>query len=89
MQDLLESLHDFDSVIIGIGNNAIRMRKQASLLAVNAPLTTLIHPASTLCSFIEYGAGSVFLAGTVVNVDTVLGDAVIVNIEDLSHFQLF
>ena len=30
-QELLKSLHDFDSVIIGIGNNAIRMRKQASL----------------------------------------------------------
>ena len=79
MQDLLESLHDFDSVIVGIGNNTIRMRKQASLLAVNAPLTTLPHPASTLSSFARYGAGSVFLAGTVVNVDTVLGDAVIVN----------
>jgi len=78
-ETLLCSITDFDTVIVAIGDNRIRLEKYALLIAANAPLATLVHPAAVVSDFAQIGMGSVICAGAIVNVDAVLGAAVIVN----------
>jgi len=76
---LLGSVTDFDAVIVGIGDNRIRLEKHALLAISGAPFVTLVHPAAVVSNFAQIGTGSVICAGAIVNVDAVLGAAVIVN----------
>jgi sugar O-acyltransferase (sialic acid O-acetyltransferase NeuD family) len=79
IETLLGSVTDFDAVIVGIGDNRIRLEKYAVLTAANAPLVTVVHSAAVVSDFVQIGIGSVICAGAIVNVDAVLGAAVIVN----------
>jgi sugar O-acyltransferase (sialic acid O-acetyltransferase NeuD family) len=78
-ETLLGSVTDFDAVILGIGDNRIRLEKHAVLTAANVPLVTLIHPAAVVSNLAQIDIDSVICAGAVVHVDAVLGAAVIVN----------
>lgn len=67
-----------DDVLIAIGNNAIRQQRQAEALAAGHNLAVLIVEPSRY--FGEGpGAGTVVLAGAVVNDNAVIGSGVIVN----------
>jgi len=76
---LLRSLSECDAVIVGIGDNSVRLQNQFTLVSAGARMSTLIHPSAAVSAFARIGSGSVVFAGAVVNVDAVLGDAVIVN----------
>ncbi len=76
---LMGRLGEFNGVLVSIGNCAIRWEKHQILAAVGARLVTLVHPAATLSRYAKLGAGSVVMAGAVVNVDAVLGEACIIN----------
>lgn len=76
---LLESLTELDGVIVGIGNNHIRLTKQKLLIKHNAPLINLIHPAASISRYVQLGIGTVVMAGANINIDTVIGDACIIN----------
>jgi sugar O-acyltransferase (sialic acid O-acetyltransferase NeuD family) len=78
-KELLQSLSDFDSVMVGIGENRVRLEKQAVLLSAGAPMINFIHPAATVSSLSRVGLGTALFAGVVVNIDAALGAAVIVN----------
>lgn len=78
-ETLCGSLAEFDAVIVGIGDNGIRLEKQTVLTAFSAPIVTLVHPAAVVSAFAQIGIGSVICAGTVVNADALLDAAVIVN----------
>jgi sugar O-acyltransferase (sialic acid O-acetyltransferase NeuD family) len=78
-ETLLDSVADFDAVIVGIGDNRTRLEKHVLLAAGGEPLVTLVHPAAVVSNFAQIGRGSVICAGAVVNVDAILGAGVIVN----------
>lgn len=76
---LMEQLDDFDGVVVGIGNNAIRGAKQARLSDAGANIVSIIHPAATVSAHSRVGAGSVVFANAAVNVCARVGLGVIVN----------
>lgn len=78
-QTLMAQLLNFDGVVVGIGNNHIRLEKTRQLKALNAPLITLVHPSAVVSNTVLLGSGSVVFAGAVIQIDSQLGEACIVN----------
>jgi len=76
---LLADADGFDGVLVAIGNCAVRLARQRELQASGVVLATLIHPFAWLSPSARLGAGTVVMAGAVINADAVLGDACIVN----------
>lgn len=77
--ELLCRCHEFDGVIVAIGNNAVRASKSIALMDAGAVLTTVAHPSAVVSPFAVIGSGSFIAAGAVVQVDAVVGRFCIVN----------
>jgi sugar O-acyltransferase (sialic acid O-acetyltransferase NeuD family) len=65
--------------IVAIGNNRSRMAVASWLTANGFSLATAVHPSAQLARGVAVGAGTVIMAGVVVNSDSRIGDNVIVN----------
>lgn len=78
-KQLLQQLPNYDGVIVGIGNNKIRLEKQNKLATLNAPLITLIHPRAVISNMSKIGLGSVVMANVVINPFVKIGQACIIN----------
>ena len=78
-EDLIARLAEFDGVVVGIGNNEVRLNWHRRLVDQGAALTTLIHPKASVSARCDIGEGSVVFAGAVVNIGSRLGQACIVN----------
>ena len=78
-RDLLVHLEEYDGVVVGIGNNAVRLEKSEALLSKGAPLVSVIHPEATISKYVRLNIGTVVMAGAVINVNSHLGLACIVN----------
>lgn len=76
---LMGQLNEFDGVVVGIGNNAIRAEKQLELMRAGAIIVGIIHPAATVSVHSEIDAGSVIFANAVVNACAKVGTGAIVN----------
>lgn len=76
---LLQSVTDFDGVIVAIGNNQIRSEKQTNLENAGFRLATLIHPAAVISKFSVIGDGSVVMANAVINPFAAIGKGCIIN----------
>lgn len=77
--DLIETLSQFQGVVVGIGNNGIRLTKLQQLLDAGAQLPVLQHPSAQVSRYARIGLGSVVFAGAVINADSELGQGVIIN----------
>lgn len=66
-------------VVIAIGNAKIRNRLQEQYESHGFYLVTLIHPNATVADTAEIGAGSVVMAGAVINPYAKIGRGCIVN----------
>lgn len=78
-EQLLQVSTEYDGVIVGIGNNSIRLTKQQQLTAIHAPLVSLIHPTAVVSDLSSIGVGSVVLANAVINPFSKVGKACIIN----------
>ncbi|MDA2736505.1 acetyltransferase [Bacillus cereus group sp. Bc015] len=76
--DFLNYIEDYD-IFVGIGNNVIREKIQGELEAEGASLPTLIHPSAIIGEQVELGAGTVVMAGAVINCCTTIGKGCIIN----------
>ncbi|KXG81464.1 acetyltransferase [Pseudomonas mosselii] len=76
---LRERLHEYDGVVVAIGNNPIRFRKLLELESAGGRLCTLVHPAATVSRHALIGTGTVIFAGAVVNADARVGLGSILN----------
>lgn len=76
---MLSQMHEFDGVIVAIGNNRIRLEKLNELLACDAPVVTIQHPHASVSAHARIGRGTAILAGAVVNADTEVGLGGILN----------
>ncbi len=72
----LEHHYDF---VVGIGDAKIRKKVQESLEEMGADIVSLIHPAATVAYDVQIGAGTVVMAGAVINPSTVIGKGCIIN----------
>jgi len=79
METLLDSLGNYDGVVVAIGNNKIRIQKQQLLLDSGAALVSIVHPSAVVDSRADLGVGSVVMACAVINIDAYIGAGCIVN----------
>lgn len=72
---------EFPAALVAIGGEKgeDRLVTQALLAAAGCRILSVQHPRATVADDVRIGAGSQILAGAVVGVGSVLGDAVIVN----------
>lgn len=77
--DLLSRVHEFDGVLVAIGNNGIRQQKLEALKASGASIPVLVHPAAIISRYANIGEGSVVFASAVVNAFASVGDGTILN----------
>jgi sugar O-acyltransferase (sialic acid O-acetyltransferase NeuD family) len=66
-------------IFVGVGNNSIRENIQKKLEAEGATIPFLIHPSATIGLEVEFGYGTVVMAGTVINSCSRIGNGCIIN----------
>ncbi len=77
--DLVGEVDKFAAVVVAIGNNQIRLDKSKYLLSQGFTLETLIHPSSIVSKYADLHAGTVVMAGGVVNPFSSVGMSSIIN----------
>lgn len=76
---LLANLTAFDGIIVSIGNNTTRSRKQIQLMDNGANIVSVIHPSAIVSTYATVGEGTVIFANAVVNASAKVGVGVIIN----------
>ena len=71
--------HSRTEVIVAIGNNQVRLRKQMELSKLGLHIATVVHPNAIIAEDVSIGEGTAIFAGAVVNSDAFIGKAVILN----------
>ncbi len=87
----------YDGVIVSIGDCKLRKAFINHLLEIEAPLVSLIHPASFVSPSAVIGTGSIVLPGAVIHTNASVGIGCIISIgalidhdavvEDFSHIN--
>ncbi len=65
--------------VVAIGNNALRQKLCAQLLAAGFALARVVHPRAIVSPRAQLGEGVAVMAGAIVGTEAVLGPGVIVN----------
>jgi len=79
-KQLCEVHHQYDGVIVAIGNNQVRFTMLEQLQDSGAPLVSLIHPQSFVSKYALINKGVVIFANATVNAFAQLGVGAIVNV---------
>lgn len=74
-------------VALGIGANAVRERVALRLLEAGHSLVTAIHPDATISPTAQLEAGTVVMAGAVVNAEARVGRGVILNTRTVTEHE--
>lgn len=65
--------------VVAIGDNAVRLERQAYMRSLGLTAAIVIHPSAQIASDVVLGEGTVVFANAVINTGSRLGEAVIVN----------
>lgn len=76
--DVTKYIENYD-IFVAIGNNVTREKIQEKLEAEGGNIPTLIHPNAVIGERVRFGAGTVVMAGTVINCCTEIGKGCIIN----------
>ncbi len=84
--------------IVAIGSAKIRQRLQKEVEGAGGNIATLIHPSAIISNDVEFGKGTVVMAGAIVNTGSKIGNGVILNtassvdhdciVEDFCHVSV-
>ncbi|UYQ72602.1 acetyltransferase [Pelagibacterium flavum] len=77
--DLLESVQIYSGIVVAIGDNTVRQTWSDRLVTLDAKLATILHPRSSISKGAQIGAGTVVMAGAVLNDGVTIGAACIIN----------
>ena len=76
----LKGLQEYwDSVVVAIGDNRLRLKLQQEASYVGFSIASVIHPSAQISRQVSIGEGSVVFANAVVNTGSSLGRSVILN----------
>mgnify|MGYP000586018273 CR=1 FL=1 len=78
-QNLIDQSSVYPGVVIAIGNNEIRLSKQAELLKQHCNIVSIIHPFAVVSPSSNISRGTVVLAGAIINPFCKIGEACILN----------
>ncbi|MDQ9170123.1 acetyltransferase [Oxalobacteraceae bacterium R-40] len=78
-QELVDQYRAFDGVVVAIGDNAARWKKFCELRNAGATMATIVHPHAWISPHAKLGAGTIIVAGAIVNIDAYIGEACIIN----------
>lgn len=78
-EHLLESHSCFDAVVIAIGHNPTRIKKQSLLSQKGAHFPIFVHPTAVVSKLSQVGEGTVVMAGAVINPFSNIGPSCIIN----------
>jgi acetyltransferase EpsM len=67
------------AVIIGVGDTGLRRRLALQVLDSGGSLAVAVHPRATIARDVSLGAGTVVMAGAVINTGSRIGRFVVVN----------
>jgi acetyltransferase EpsM len=67
------------AIIIGVGESGLRRRLALQVLDYGGSLAVAVHPRATLARSVSIGAGTVVMAGAVINTGSQIGRFVVVN----------
>lgn len=79
ISELMLRHNEFNGVVIGIGNNHLRLKLHNEFLANGCRLETLIHPMSSVSQYASIAEGCVMMAGSVVNYGARIDGSCIIN----------
>ena len=78
LKDIKNYINDYD-IVVAIGNTNVRKQILEELVKSNASIPTLIHPKAVIGSNVEFGYGTVVMAGAIINPDVKIGNGCIIN----------
>jgi len=78
ISDAIKYVNECD-IIVGIGNNEIREKVQKYVEVIGARIPILAHPSAIISKNVKIGAGTVIMAGAVVNCCSEIGRGCIIN----------
>lgn len=78
LEDINNYISDHD-IIIAIGNANVRKKMMEDLIINKASIPTLIHPRAIIGANVEFGCGTVVMAGAILNPDAKIGNGCIIN----------
>jgi len=69
----------YDFAFVAIGNNKLRTDLINDIMELNIQIPVLIHPFTSISCNTQIGAGTVVMAGAVINTNTSIGKGCIIN----------
>jgi sugar O-acyltransferase (sialic acid O-acetyltransferase NeuD family) len=79
IKDLAKFQKEYDSIIVAIGDNKLRMDIMISLKELNLDIVSIIHPSAQIAKNVEIAKGTVIFANSVLNYGVKIHKGCIIN----------